>query len=505
MASLPKAKPVPPLPRRSTVITAAPTARHAVRTAIKPQPRYRRTFAIILATFTSVVLAAALCLGFVTDAAYTNRVLPRTTVAGHDISGMTAAQVGAILGTIQNEISVALTVDGTTKTATGNDLGIWVDGSTILTLVAHQSQRPFWIYFHAPIDIPLTVAIDKDQFNSWLARNFPTNYTPPANADLAFDTATNRFAVKSSVPGTGVSDAELDQISSSLSTQSGQGSFSPMESQAIPPSISDEQAAYAQEWANQRLSAQCSFSYDDQILYTLSQADIASLITLTVTDAPVASVDPAKVRDFITTTLANAIDVEPTTQKLITDEQGNPLGVTQEGASGRTLANPDSLSDQIIACVQSGRSAQIAVSLTDVPYTTEASAPPQTPPPPGSEASHWADVNLTTQTVTLMNGYTPGATFILSSGAPDNPTPTGVFQVYSKVRMQSLSGCVDNDCYYYPNVHWATWFYKDYGFHEAYWNSEFGTPVSHGCLNLTYADAEAVFDWLAISDAVYIH
>jgi len=504
--SLPKAKPVPPLPRRSTVTVESPTARHAIRTAIKPRHRYRKTLAIIATTFMSVMIAAALSLGFVTDSAYANRVLPHTTLAGRNISGMTAAQVGALLGQVQNDIQVALTIDGTTKTATGMDLGIWVDGSEILTLVARQTQHPFWVYRHNPTDIPLTVYIDKDQFNSWLIRNFPQTYVSPSDAGLSFDPATNLFAVTNSVPGWGVSTSDLDHISSSLATQSGQGSFSPMGSEAIPPTISDEQAASAQEWANQRLSTQCSFSYDDQVLYTLSQADIASMITLSsILDGPVAVVDPLKVHDFIAGTLTTALDIAPTTQKLVTDELGNPLGVTQEGSPGRTLIDSDSLSGQIIDCVNSGQSTQITVGLTDVPYSTEASTPPATPPPPGSESSHWADVNLTTQTVTLMNGPIPGSTFLLSSGAPAHPTPQGIFHVYAKVPAQSLSGCMDGDCYYYPNVHWATWFYSDYGFHEAYWNQDFGKPVSHGCLNLTYQDAQAVFDWLSISDAVYIH
>jgi len=503
---MPKAKPVPPLPRHSTVTAAAPTARHAVRTAIKPQPRYRRSIAIIAATLTSVVIAVALCLGFITDSAYADRVLPKTTLAGYDISGMTSAQVGALLNRIQNDISVALTIDETTKTATGTDLGIWVDGPRILALVSQQSQRPFWVYFHGPTDIPLTVEIDKDQFNSWLTRNFPQDFIPPSNAGLNYDPSANLFTVTSSAPGIGVADTALEQISSSLATHSGQGSFSELGSEEIPPAISDEQAESAQEWANQRLSAQCSFSYDDQTLYTLSQTDIASLIALTPgLDGPTASVDPARVHDFIAGALTTALGIAPTTQKLITDERGNTVSVTQEGSPGRILADPDSLSDQIIACVESGQSSRMTVSLTDVPYSTESSAVPVTPPPPGSESAHWADVNLATQTVTLMNGYVPGPTFQLSSGAPGHPTPTGTFHVYAKVASQSLSGCVEDDCYYYPDVHWATWFYEDYGFHEAYWHQEFGKPVSHGCLNLTYEDAQAVFDWLSISDAVYVH
>ena len=506
ISSLPKAKPVPAFSRRTIVTVAAPTARHAVRQAVKPQHHYRKTLAIILASVTSVVIAAAVCLGFVANSVYADRVLPDTTFAGHELSGMTTAQVAALITSVQNDITVTLTIDGTTKTAAGADLGIWVDGAKILTAVTKQSRNPLWVYTHSPTDIPLSVSIDKDQFNSWLTSNFPQNYTPAHDAGLSFDPATSLFAVTRSIPGTGVSTTDLDKISSDLAARSGQGSFSPSGTEPIPPLISDEQAASAQEWANQRLLAQCSFTYDDQTLYTLSQADIASLITLSPTDdGPVAAVDPARVHDFIADTLSTALTVAPTTQQLITDEQGNVLSVTQEGAPGRTLASSDSLSAQIIACVDLGEATQISVGLTDVPYSTQTSAPPATMPPPGSESAHWADVNLATQTVTLMDGYLPASTFVLSSGAPNHPTPTGVFHVYSKVFTQSLSGCLDGECYYYPGVHWATWFYKDYGFHEAYWNHEFGKPVSHGCLNLTYSDAQAVYDWLSISDAVYVH
>ncbi len=93
----------------------------------------------------------------------------------------------------------------------------------------------------------------------------------------------------------------------------------------------------------------------------------------------------------------------------------------------------------------------------------------------------------------------------MSSGAPDHPTPEGVFHVYAKVPVQSLRGCVGGECYDYPDVRWAIWFYQDYGFHTAYWHDDFGTAVSHGCLNLREADAAAVYDWLSHQDAVNIH
>jgi lipoprotein-anchoring transpeptidase ErfK/SrfK len=49
------------------------------------------------------------------------------------------------------------------------------------------------------------------------------------------------------------------------------------------------------------------------------------------------------------------------------------------------------------------------------------------------------------------------------------------------------------------------WFKGNYGFHSAYWHEDFGTPVSHGCLNLREVDAKKVFDWLSRGDKVVIH
>ena len=126
-------------------------------------------------------------------------------------------------------------------------------------------------------------------------------------------------------------------------------------------------------------------------------------------------------------------------------------------------------------------------------------------PPKGSESSHWADVNLTTQTVTLMNGKLVVKSFTTSSGKKGMETPMGIFSVYSKTAIQTLSGCAGGECWYYPGTKWLTWFYRDYGFHTAYWHNDFGKPRSHGCLNLREKDAKAVYDWLVRGDKVVIH
>ena len=43
------------------------------------------------------------------------------------------------------------------------------------------------------------------------------------------------------------------------------------------------------------------------------------------------------------------------------------------------------------------------------------------------------------------------------------------------------------------------------GEHGAYWHSNFGTPVSHGCINLPVNNAQWLFDWSQVGTSVIIH
>jgi hypothetical protein len=46
--------------------------------------------------------------------------------------------------------------------------------------------------------------------------------------------------------------------------------------------------------------------------------------------------------------------------------------------------------------------------------------------------------------------------------------------------------------------------YGDLGFHGAYWHDDFGSPVSHGCINLSPADARWLYEWAWLGERVII-
>lgn len=109
----------------------------------------------------------------------------------------------------------------------------------------------------------------------------------------------------------------------------------------------------------------------------------------------------------------------------------------------------------------------------------------------------WISIDLDHQRAYAWEGDKLLKKFAISSGKARTPTVTGVFRIRAKVSSQTMEGgsVADGDYYYLPNVQWVQYFYQDYALHGAYWHNRFGTPTSHGCVNLTNNDAKWLFDW----------
>jgi len=124
--------------------------------------------------------------------------------------------------------------------------------------------------------------------------------------------------------------------------------------------------------------------------------------------------------------------------------------------------------------------------------------------PPISEPrsdERWIDVNLTTQTLTAYEGRRPIYSAVVSTGLPHTPTPVGQFRVWVKLRYDDMQG----PGYYLPDVPYVMYFTRGYGLHGTYWHHNFGTPMSHGCVNLSDADARWLFNWASVGTRVVVH
>ena len=121
--------------------------------------------------------------------------------------------------------------------------------------------------------------------------------------------------------------------------------------------------------------------------------------------------------------------------------------------------------------------------------------------PVSGGGARWIDVDLSSQTVLARVGDQIVRRMLVSTGLARTPTPVGRYRVYSKYRSVNMSG----PGYYLPNVPHTMFFYGSYALHGTYWHSNFGHPMSHGCINLTKADASWLYQWTATGTLVVIH
>lgn len=133
-------------------------------------------------------------------------------------------------------------------------------------------------------------------------------------------------------------------------------------------------------------------------------------------------------------------------------------------------------------------------------------APPSTPAPTpapghGTAGEKWIDINLSRQTLTAYEGRTPVFTAIVSTGTSRTPTVVGTYQIYVKYRSTTMSG----PGYHLTNVPFTMYFFRGYGIHGTYWHNNFGTPMSHGCVNMRTSDAEWLYNWAPVGTKVVTH
>jgi len=141
---------------------------------------------------------------------------------------------------------------------------------------------------------------------------------------------------------------------------------------------------------------------------------------------------------------------------------------------------------------------------TPTPTPTPTFTPTPTPtkvPEDKSQAGKWIEIDLSQQRLYAHVGQRTVLTAVVSTGTRYHPTVVGRFRIYAKYRATRMTG----PGYNLPNVPWTMYFYRSYGIHGTYWHNNFGTPMSHGCVNMRTADAKWLYQWAPMGTLVVIH
>jgi lipoprotein-anchoring transpeptidase ErfK/SrfK len=139
-----------------------------------------------------------------------------------------------------------------------------------------------------------------------------------------------------------------------------------------------------------------------------------------------------------------------------------------------------------------------------LPESKVALVNPQIPADAGANTCRFIYANLAEQTLTVYDKCELVFATLISSGA-NSWTFEGRFAISYKVEYSSIMPPPESTSeYYIEGVPYFMTYAWNFGFHGAYWHDNFGTAASHGCINLSPADAKWLYEWARLGERVII-
>jgi lipoprotein-anchoring transpeptidase ErfK/SrfK len=151
---------------------------------------------------------------------------------------------------------------------------------------------------------------------------------------------------------------------------------------------------------------------------------------------------------------------------------------------------------------------RVSNAAASTPTATPTATPTETPTPVPTpiirtdvpDGDRWITVDLSDQWLVAYQGEVPVFEGAVSTGMEGWHTLPGEFSVYLKYEETRMRG----EDYDTPDVPWTMYYSGDFAIHGAYWHQSFGTPVSHGCVNLPVDQAQALYEWAPIGTRVVV-
>ncbi|KQR39082.1 L,D-transpeptidase family protein [Microbacterium sp. Leaf159] len=417
-------------------------------------------------------------------------IAPGTTVAGIPVGWLTP---GAAADTIQAHVSqteITLTGAGDDAVLTGADLGATIDA----TALADQAfaERPLWnVSMWMGDPVPAEITLDPAKADSALREAVPSSFEDPLDAGVVFDAATGAYVITPSATGTAV---DVDALAAAMVDTIADGGSSlefPGDPAEAAPAVTDEDATTVATSLNTMLGT-IGFYIGEERTVPVDAATASTWFSVVDEDGELRIVADETAIQATIAGLPAAVDRAPVNATNIVDSAGKILRTESEGINGRAIGDTSNLASEAASKLEAGDGV-IPITVSETPFESV-------------NLVRKIDVDLGSQTATLIENGAVVRSWKISSGKSATPTDTGNFKVYAHVRMQTMkSREPDGSITETPNVPWVTYFNGDEGFHGTYWHNAFGSPRSHGCVNMPIDVAKFVYEWSPVGLEVSVH
>lgn len=452
-----------------------------------------------------LIILAMLIFLFTYQRTYAGKVYKNVHYNEIDLGGMTKKQVETIIKSKALELlgkEIVLSAGNKNIKAKFEDTGVYFD----LNQAVNDSYRigrddrflrelflsgqTLWKHQQ----LSFSPSVNEKKFNDFIKVAVEQLNSVPVDASVKIENG--NISETQSIEGYSVNIEKLDEQIISLL---GKNSASiELETITLDPKVKTADFAEAKKQAEEYLNKKITFTYSDKT-FTPTKSDIGNWLMVQDSSENYKTVlNDTGIKAYLGN-IATSFEIKKVDRK-INAATGE---IIQEGSAGLYLEKDKAVADLKSAIT----STVIAVALTaNQEQPGEVKIFPAEGLVAGRFAGKYVDIDLPQQKLCRIDGVNIIDCFIISSGKPSMPTPTGIYAIQSKSPRQWSAK------YGLWMPYWEQ-FSGDYGLHELpEWPSGYkegeahlGTPVSHGCVRLGVGSAQTLYDWTEIGTPVYIH
>lgn len=466
--------------------------------------RHKKFFLYGSLSIFSLILLAAITF-FSYQQAYAGKIYRNVYFGEIDLSGKTKKQAESLLQTkFQNLLEKEITISSNGKSVVAKlqDTGLNFDKQKIIDESYKIGRESSFIdslmtsmtTIYKKVPVVGTPFINEEEYNNFLNIAVAQLNIDPKDATLII--SNGEVVLTSSENGNKIETSNLvDELINVATTNETNINLA---STSVEANIQDSNFENAKIQGENLLVKKYTFSYAEKV-YSPTRAEVGNWIEFAnVNGQYTAQFNSSNVKAYLNK-IAKNFEIKKVDRKInsLTNE------VILEGKEGIYLDKDKTYQDIV---------SQIGSTSISVAMTVKKEAPvdvkvlPEEGLVPGRFEGKYIDVDLAHQKLCRIESSTVLDCFIISSGKPSMPTPTGTFSILSK-NPKAWSGQYGLWMPYWQQIS------GPYGIHELpEWPNGYkegqdhlGTPVSHGCVRLGVGDAGTVFGWTEIGTPVYIH
>ncbi len=434
---------------------------------------------------------------------FQDHYLPNTYLNGTDVSLMSVDEVARSIDDSVGDYTNTIIAGDFSYTVTAADIGLSSDGAACAEEAFSGVDAWTWpSHLGQSQDLTVSEGITYDaqrleDLVSQAVDSYNESALAPQDATVGYDEESGEYVVNSEVEGTRVQKDVI--VQSAIQSVDAMARRSEVDDAGVGASVTsdDESLQRAAEEANAILSQEIGL-YDSagNLVATAGHDQIASWVTLGE-DYSV-SVDYDAAYSWVA---ANATSAVPAND----DDYTYSLDASSTASA-------------LTASVRSGASEAVYVQVAKVAkprtVTSDSGAPSGTY---DASMGSYIEIDLSNQYARYYSssGDVLWESYIVSGNTSEGrSTPTGTYSINSKATNVTLVGLdedKDGEPDYRSEVsYWMPFVGNSIGLHDATWRSSFGgsiyaTSGSHGCVNLPYAKAQALYGILTVGTTVYVH